>query len=228
MSYYAEQYNKDIPLSNKATMSMNIKRYLVDRINKDQDIVRYCRYLTKTPLYEEGVSYNGASIEQPDLDCGLLEPLSEHRDKDGNYTEYTGVETRGKILIPYAFDSNLMVKEQLFIFVSNSYAAFSNVYNTGEYTFDIVITYSPTYNVLDPYGDERSFMIIDKICEMFDDMYPENSQYSEEIGDVKFNVRAIEERKAGTNGTMARVVKIVAKPITNRELINKGRYIHHA
>ncbi|NGS95842.1 hypothetical protein G6Z25_02760 [Clostridium perfringens] len=220
MSYYAEQYNKDIPFSNKAIMSMNIKRYLVDRINNDQEIVRYCRYLTKTPLLEMGIDYKDKVVEQPDLDCGLLKPLSEHRDKDGNYTEYTGVETRGKILIPYAFDSNLMVKEQLFIFVSNSYAAFSNVYNTGEYTFDIVITYSPTYNVLDPYGDERSFMIIDKICEMFDDMYPENSQYSEEIGDVKFNVRTIEERKAGTNGTMARVVKIVAKPITNRELVN--------
>lgn len=220
MSYYAEQYNKDIPFSNKAIMSMNIKRYLVDRINKNQDIVRYCRYLTKTPLLEMGIDYKDKVVEQPDLDCGLLEPLSEHRDKDGNYVEYTGVETRGKILIPYAFDSNLMVKEQLFIFVSNSYAAFSNVYNTGEYTFDIVITYSPTYNVLDPYGEERSFMIVDKICKMFDAMYPENSQYSEEIGDVKFNIRAIEERKAGTNGTMARVVKIVAKPITNREVIN--------
>ncbi|MBI6006877.1 hypothetical protein H8J86_13120 [Clostridium perfringens] len=220
MSYYAGQYNKDIPLSNKATMSMNIKRYLVDRINKNQDIVRYCRYLTKTPLLEMGIDYKDKVVEQPDLDCGLLEALSEHRDKDGNYVEYTSVETRGKILIPYAFDSNLMVKEQLFIFVSNNYATFSNTYNTGEYTFDIVITYSPTYNVLDPYGEERSFMIVDRICRMFDDMYPENSQYSEEIGDVKFNVRAIEERKAGTNGTMARVVKIIAKPITNRELVN--------
>lgn len=220
MSYYAEQYNKDIPLSNKATMSMNIKRYLVDRINKDQDIVRYCRYLTKTPLLEMGINYKDEVVEQPDLDCGLLEPLSESRDKDGNYTEYTGVETRGKILIPYAFDNNLMVKEQLFIFVSNSYAAFSNVYNTGEYTFDIVITYSPTYNVLDPYGEERSLMIIDRMCKMFDDMYPEKSETAENIGDIQLNVRAIEERKVGTNGTMARVVKIVAKPITNREVIN--------
>lgn len=220
MSYYAEQYNKDIPFSNKAIMSMNIKRYLVDRINKNQDIVRYCRYLTKTPLLEMGIDYKDKVVEQPDLDCGLLESLSEHRDKDGNYTEYTGVETRGKILIPYACDDRLMVKEQLFIFVSNSYASFSNVYNTGEYVFDIVITYSPTYNVLDPYGEERSFMIIDKICKMFDDMYPENSQYSEEIGDIKFNIRAIDERKISSNGTMAKAVKIVAKPITNRELVN--------
>lgn len=220
MSYYTEQYNKDIPLSNKATMSMYIKKYLVDRINSDQDIVRYCRYLTKTPLLEMGINYKDEVIEQPDLTCGLLEPLSESRNKEGEYEEYKGVETRGKILIPYAFDNSLMVKEQLFIFISNSYAAFSNVYNTGEYTFDIVITYSPTYNVLDPYGEERSLMIIDRMCKMFDDMYPEKSETAENIGDIQLNVRAIEERKVGTNGTMARVVKIVAKPITNREVIN--------
>ncbi|MDC4245515.1 hypothetical protein [Clostridium perfringens] len=220
MNYYTEQYNKNIPLSNKATMSMYIKKYLVDRINSDQDIVRYCRYLTKTPLLEMGINYKDEVIEQPNLDCGLIETLSENRDENGEYKEYKGVETRGRILIPYAFDNSLMVKEQLFIFVSNSYAAFSGVYNTGEYTFDIVITYSPTYNILDPYGEERSLMIVDRICKMFDSMYPEKSEVVENIGDVQLNIRAIEERKVGTNGTMARIVKVVAKPITDRSMIN--------
>ncbi|XZN14377.1 hypothetical protein ACSW9O_16060 (plasmid) [Clostridium perfringens] len=220
MSYYAEQYNKEISLSNKAKMSMNIKKYLVDRINTNEKIVRYCRYLTKTPLFDEGETYGGDLIEQPDLDCGLLNDLSEERDDKGEFVEYKGVETRGRVLIPYAFDNNLMTKEQLFIFVSNSYAAFSPNYNTGEYTFDIVITYSPTYNTLEPYGDERGLCIAIQMCSMFDDMYPEKSEWAEKIGDIKLSIRSIEERKVGNNGTMARILKVIAKPITDRGLVN--------
>lgn len=220
MSYYTEQYNKNIPISNKATMSMNIKKYLVDRINSNQDIVRYCRYLTKTPLLDMGLNYDDEVVEQPNLNCGLLEDLSEERDRNGEYKEYKEVGTRGKILIPYAFDNKLMTKEQLFIFVSNGYAVFNDAYNTAEYTFDVVITYSSTYNTLEPYGDERSLMIIDRICHMFDGMYPEKSEYAKDIGDVLLEVRSIQEKQVGTNGTMAKIIKILAKPITNREIIN--------
>jgi hypothetical protein len=220
VSYYTDQYNKDIPFSNKISMSMNIKKYLIDRINSNQDIVRCCRYLTKTPLLEMGINYNDEVVEQPDLDCGLLENLGENRNKDGEYEEYKNVESRNKILIPYASDNRLMTKDQLFIFVSNSYI-YSNTYkSTSEYTFDIVVTYSSTYNILEPYGDERSLVIIDRICNMFDEMYPEKSEYAEDVGDFKFFVRSIDEQKIGANGTMVRTIKLTCQPITDRRVAN--------
>lgn len=218
MSYYTEQYNKELSISNKAQMVHYIKQYIIRKINDNQNIVKLCRYLTKSPLFEEGETYNGQLIKQEDLECGLLKKLSEEKRND-IYIEYPYVQSRDKILIPYAFNNKLMTKDQLYIFVGNSFAHFSDYYETGEYIFEVVITYDSEYNMLEPLGEERVIKILEEICKDFDDIYVDNLG-SKVLGDLKFNIKNFEEIKISKQGAMAKVIRIVAKPLTNRKLIN--------
>ncbi|MEG1309393.1 MAG: hypothetical protein RSA91_01060 [Bacilli bacterium] len=221
MSYFTEQHNKNMPISNKAKMIQGIKDYIIQKINNNQDIVRLCRYLTKTPLLEIGETYNGELIEQDDINVGLLIPLLDKRDENGVYSELPSIQSRDRILIPYAFDDSLMTQQQLYIFVSNPRTKFSDYYITGEYIFEVIITYSTDYNILEPYGDERVLKILEKFCEDFDDKYNDDKS-QEKIGEIKFSIKGFEEVKISTKGTMGRIVRLEAKPITDRWLINNA------
>lgn len=222
MSYFTQEQNNSMPISNKAKLVKEIKRYIIRRINTNQDIVRLCRYLTKTPLIKYGETYNGECVNQIDLECGLLERLDDSRNKDGQYLYFPEIQSREEILIPYAFNDGLMTKEQLFIFVSNSSASFSEYASTGKYVFEVLITYAPTYNILEPLGEERSVEIMDKICEMFDSMF-NDEESQENIGEVMFRIKSFNEVKVSTNGAMGRIIKISAEPLVDRKLINYAR-----
>ncbi|MBM7835737.1 hypothetical protein [Clostridium sardiniense] len=211
MSYYTQQYNESIPFSNKIKIVESGKRHIVRTINNNQSIVRLCRYLTKTPLLKKGVDYNNNMIKQSDLDCGLLTIL-----KDG---EYPMVQSRDRILIPYAFDDSLQPEEQILIFVDSYNAKFNSKYTTGKYIFDIVIAYTPTYNILEPYGEERALKIADQVCKDFDEKY-NDEESQKEIGELKFTVSNIQSVKIGTGGNMGKIIRLIAKPLTDRELLN--------
>lgn len=210
MSYYTEEYNSNIPFSNKIKILESGKRYIVRTINNNQNIVRLCRYLTKTPLLKRGVDYKGNMIKQPDLDCGLLSNIDEK--------EYPNVQSRERILIPYSFDDSLEPSEQILIFVDSYNAKFSSKYLTGRYVFDVVIAYTPTYNILEPYGEERALKIIDEICRDIDEKYNDEESQNE-IGELKLTVSDIQTIKIGT-GSAGKVLRIIAQPLTDRRLLN--------
>lgn len=211
MSYYTQEYNNSIPFSNKIKIIESGKNYIVRTINQNQNIVRLCRYLTKTPLAKRGVDYKGKIIQQPDLECGLLEKI-----KDNDYKE---VQSRDRILIPYAFVDSLQPEEQIKIFVDNYNARFGDKYLTGKYLFDVIIAYTATYNILEPYGEERALKIIDEICKDIDEKY-NDEESQQEIGELKFTVSDIQTIKIGTGGNIGKIIRISAKPITDRRLLN--------
>lgn len=213
VSYFTEEYNSNLSFSNKIKIIESGKKYIINKINSNQNIVRLCRYLTKTPLMKIGVDYNNKKIRQPDLNCGLDKMLADE--------ECPNVEVRGQVLVPYAFSDELQPEEQINIFVNARNASFNNeLYKSSRYKFDIIITYTATYNILAPFGDERALKIAEQICYELDGKYnDEDSQ--KDIGELQFTVSNINSIKVGKTGTMGWVMEIIAKPTTtDRELIN--------
>ena len=216
MSYYTQEYNSNLPFSNKIKIIESGKSYIVRTINNNQNIVRLCRYLTKTPLSKKGVDYKGNMVKQPDLDCGLLTVL--------NSKQYPNVQLTDRVLIPYTFDDSLQPTEQISIFVDSYNARFSDKYLTGKYIFDVILAFTPTYNVLEPYGEERSLKIIDEICKDIDEKY-NDEESQKEIGEMKFTITDIQTIKIGTSGYVGKVIRIVGKSLTDRRLLNaQGLY----
>lgn len=223
MSDFTQKYNKSLPISNKVTMLQSIKQYIIRKINEDQEIVRLLRYLTKLPLRDFGITYDGKRIEQPNLNCGLLGRLPDAIDNNGDYIKYPTVQARNPVLIPYPFDDNLMTKEQLNIFIDANRSVFDEYQHIrGLYTFDIIITFTSTYNMLLPLGTERSLEIADRICRIFDNQFNDDTS-QKEIGETLFKVRDISLVKVGSKGAMGRVVTIETNPITDRNFLNKAR-----
>ncbi|MGL4450751.1 MAG: hypothetical protein ACRCX8_18970 [Sarcina sp.] len=158
-----------------------IKNILVEILDNNQNIKRYARYLTsKTPLDDEGISYNNNILEQPNLCETLTKPLRDNKD-----TEAT---SRGEILIPYMFDKDLLKEEKLLIFVHSprSYADSRNC--TVEHEFLITVAVNIDYNNIEPFGEERSIAVL---CELLDEIEGKfvSEKYSKKIGIIQFETK---------------------------------------
>lgn len=215
MGLFEKEFNESLKYANKTKNIKNIKNFLVNSINENQTIKRLTRYLTTTPLLNEGVKYSGELIEQPDLKCGLLDNLREDKE-NGIYLEDPNVQTRKRILIPYQFDDKLMRVEQMYIFINNFKNRFSSKYNTGEYIFEIIVTYDINYNILEPYGEERILLILEKLEELFDEQYVDSE---ENIGVIKLHITDIEDIKV-SKSIMGKIITIESEVLDNREIIN--------
>ena len=217
MSYF----NENQP-SNKIKLVGILKSYIVNVIKSNQEIKRYTKYLTKTPLFNKGKTYRGELLNQPDLNISLLEDLPNEKDSKGNYKVLPNVLGRNKSLVPYIFDEDLMKEDQVTIFVFNTRDRFYDYKETGDYHFRIIVAYNKDYNILEPYGDERSLKICEVLSDYFDDefMYEEfiDKRYKNVCGDVKFQIEHIEEIRISKLGYLGRIMDIIAKPITDRRI----------
>lgn len=164
--------------SRKMRLISDIKKDIILKLqNLDdervQELTRLCRYLTKTPLWDKGKTDNGELINQPDLTIDLSKKLKAHED--------VNVNSRGVILIPYAFSEELLKEESILIFIHCPRGTFRS--HMGKYQYAIRIAYMMESNILEPYGDERVLEIASRICDIFDDEY--TSIEKEINGDVK-------------------------------------------
>ena len=148
-----------------------IKNYIVQRINESQNVKRLCRYMTKTPLYKKGKDYAGKFINQPDLQDSLLTPT------------VNDVEAiiKDAVLVPYSFTEDVLDENRLTIYVHSPRSTFNpNVaagrasYVTdsllGKHLFMIEIVYPTSYNEIEPYGQERAFLIACEILDLLDNL----------------------------------------------------------
>ena len=53
--------------TSKGADIIELKRYIVEKIDENEIIRRYCRWLTKTPLSKNGLDYTGELIQQREL-----------------------------------------------------------------------------------------------------------------------------------------------------------------
>ena len=162
-----------------------LKGFLVDQIDNNQVIKRLCRYLTKTPLYRRGLTYDGKLVEQPDLIGSLLTET----------TQDPYAHTKDPIIIPYVFTEGILSEQQITLYVHSPKSSFNTNRGTGfgqdrllgSHLFLIDIVFPQIYDRVDPYGEERHLMIASEILDLFD-----GKSVSEElrkvVGDVVFQV----------------------------------------
>ena len=146
-----------------------LKRYIVDKIDNNQNIKRLCRYMTKTPTYNKGMTYSNQLIKQPDLKDSLLYPVKT--DKEATIQDY--------VLFPYAFTEDVLADKRLTIYVHSPRSLFNiNAANNrpnygldellGKHLFLVEVVYPTEYNEISPYGQERANLIACEILNMLD------------------------------------------------------------
>ena len=104
----------------------------------------------------------------------------------------------------------------MYIFINNFKNRFSSKYNTGEYIFEIIVTYDINYNILEPYGEERILLILEKLEELFDEQYVDSE---DNIGVIKLHITDIEDIKV-SKSIMGKIITIESEVLDNREIIN--------
>lgn len=165
-----------------------LKNYIVQKIDNNQNIKRLCRYMTKTPTYNKGMTYDGQLIKQPDLVDSLLYPVKT--DEHAIIKDY--------VLSPYAFTEDVLADRRLTIYVHSPRSVFninaaSNRPNygldelLGKHLFLVEIVYPTEYNQIDPYGQERANLIACEVLNMLDGLTVEG-EIKEIVGECIFKV----------------------------------------
>lgn len=155
---------------NKVKKISALNSYITNKIDGNQNIRRLIRYFTTTPLSSTGKDLNGNIVKQPDLLNSLKIDSSE------------GLQSlwRGE------FDENTISQEQCFIFVHTFKAGFKGLDSKFGIAVDILV---PQKRDVLRYDEEsRSCSVGDIIENMFDDLYIENDEYVEYLGNVKFKL----------------------------------------
>ena len=156
-----------------------LKNYIVDKIDSNQNIKRLCRYLTKTPLLNKGLAYDGVMTKQPDL-IGSLTEFSTDDD-------YASV--KDAVLTPYPFSEDIISEKKISIYVYSPRTSFTTSGGdmVGKHTFIVEIVYPMEYNIIEPFGQERANLIACEILNEFDGIHV-NDELRELIGDCQFKV----------------------------------------
>lgn len=124
-----------------------IKNFIAETIDKDQEIKRYCTYLTNTPLMKKGMTLDGKLIDQPDVGKSLI-----NKDK-GN-------------IVPYSFTESVIEEKRVIIFIYKYKGDLSKTIGDNYFIIDIFIP--SIYDVLEELGQERNIEIASKICDLLD------------------------------------------------------------
>ncbi len=138
-------------MSNNKSMKMKqltkIKNFIANIINEDQQIKRYCSYLTNTPLMDKGMTLDGKIISQPDITESLIN------------------EDKGNI-IPYRFTEDIIKDKRVIIFVYKLKGDLRKTIGENYFAVDIFVPY--VYDILEELGQERNVEIASRICDLID------------------------------------------------------------
>ena len=156
--------------SNKIRKVTILKRFILEKINENQNIKRYMGYVTKLPLARKSEDYDSNIKVQPDILTSLMED-----NNDGEQCLFGGSfnPEMDNIKIPY-------------IFVYSSRSKVDGINNTIYFT--IYILCPERDNRLANYGEERIYEIADEIVQLLDEYSLENNDISKEIGNLEFIV----------------------------------------
>lgn len=155
--------------SNKIRKISKINSYIVNKIDENQSIRRYLRYLTKKPLSKTSVDLAGNKVNQPDL-LNSLRVESNEGD---------AILTKG------SFNEETISKEFLGIFVHTYSGRFKDISGTIKVAVNILI---PQLREELAYDElERSTEIATIISDIFDDMVIINDEYID-VGEVKLDL----------------------------------------
>lgn len=201
--------------SQKLRRVVPIKKYIIEKIDDNQNIKRLCRYMTTTPLLNKGKTYDGKMIEQPDLVESLKSDSAE-----------SGVATIGKqVIYPYPFTEDVIERDRVTIYVYSprttiNPSAVSGGRNfndyTGKHLFHIQVVFPLEYEEIEPYAEERSMSIACEIADMIDDLYIEGDA-REIVGDIQFKIMGeITSQRLSTSGYAIMTIPVWTEMFTMR------------
>ena len=170
-----------------------LKKFILDTLDSDQEIKRYLRYLTTTPIAKRGIGYDGATIIQNDLTTSLKSNSDE-----GEKALYSG-----------GFDPMMETIVKNYVFVQHYRSRIqSNGMDMIYFTIHILIP--EKYNELKNYGEERAYQIADRVCQLLDTHIIENDEIVDIVGNVKFEVFGdiVEERLTKTKDVIILTIPI--------------------
>lgn len=137
-----------------------IKNCIAEIIDSNQDIKRYCTYMTNTPLLSMGMSLDGNMQRQPDISISLID----------------------KNIVPYRFMENILTESNVIVFVYFDEAELSSKNTFGDYRFSIDVFVPKKYDTLKELGQERNIEIVTTIADLLDgEKLPKNLG----LGDVQ-------------------------------------------
>ena len=150
--------------SNKFKKISGLCDFACRKIDESQNIKRFLKYQTKSPLSQSSIDLSGDVIVQPDI----LESLEEIN------------------IFNEMFYENMISDARNYIFIYSPYSKFKGV--TGMVRLNIDILTAVKYNKL-KYGEEtRINQIANYISDMFDGYTIENDFITEIIGSPKMEI----------------------------------------
>lgn len=196
----------DLNNRNIGTCSQKVRKisvllkYIVDKIDNDQEIKRLVTYLTGTPISNSGKGYDGKVISQPDLTHSLLKDYLVN-----------GVTVHEKSLFDSRFNSDIEVLTKNQIFVHSTRSRINEKANTQKIEFFIDILISQNYEYLQNYGEKRTYEIADRIANLLDGIYIENDEIVDIVGNAKTVIDGdiVSSRLSKTNNIIWLSVPIV-------------------
>lgn len=154
--------------SNKIRKIAKINTYICNQIDKNQNIKRYCRYLTKSPLSKNATDLNGDKVVQPDLLNSLMIDSDEGK----------------QVLFKGSFDEDIQAIEQTFIFVHTYDGNFNDV--TGKLRVAVSFICNNDREQLKYDEESRSTEVTIEISDFLDMM--SNEEYIDDIGNLTFKL----------------------------------------
>lgn len=189
-----------------------LKNYIVEQIDKNQNIKRLCRYLTTTPLLNRGMTYDQRRVNQPDLNDSLLTPVTTD-------TEATVADA---VLIPYTFSPEAIQEQRVSIYVYSPCSTFAESYGfghrdeAGRHEFMVDIVYPMVYDRIEPYGQERNLLIACEVMNLFDGMYVDE-ETRKIVGDCQFKIVGdVTSLRLSKTGYMITTIPLVVTTMTSR------------
>lgn len=210
--------------SPKARRIVPLRNFIAKTIDENQNIKRYCRYYTKTPLLNRGIGYDGRMYQQPDLVDSLEGVII--KDKTASNT------ATSQILVKSAFSGDVLSERQVSIYIHcpsstfNPHVGTSKIsygsYNViGHHFFEINIVYPNEINALDSVEQERAYEIANEIIDALDGQGVD--EYTKEFtGDCEFSVEGnMTDLRLGTSGYMVLTIPVVVGVVGSR--VSKGK-----
>ena len=194
MAYLKEHTGRSLKTS-KVSL---IERYICEKIDENQDIRRLCRYMTLDPTEMIALDYDNNVVEQPDLKDSLTKPVKHDKVSSG---------CEERIIIPLMFSGEVVESLHPYIYVYCDQISFATeregVSAIGSLFFTIDIVYDMGTEELADWT-RRSWAIAGIIMDLFDEVVITDSEYAEQVGNLKFmlssnNIRNI---KMAPNTTM--------------------------
>lgn len=134
-------------ISMKFRSIQQIKNQIVEAIDSNQEIKRYIKYLTDSPLASRAKLDNGKFIDQPDITESLV----------------------GKNIIPTMYMESCLEDNMCIIFIY-PYRGDLSGKTLGDNYINIDVLVPTVKDILEDLGEQRTFAICNAICNTLDDV----------------------------------------------------------